>query len=58
MERTLTFKPSVEANIHLKLGASAVPLRSHSGETFLSIPTGPTGANRRPARTTASRAAC
>ena len=42
MERTPTSKTGVEAHIHLKLGASAVPLRSHSGETFLSIPTGPT----------------
>ena len=50
MERLPQLKRGEEAQIHLHLGRSAVPLRSHLGETYLSIPTSPTGQTVLPLR--------
>lgn len=50
MEHTPQFKRGEEAQTHLKLGRSAVPLLSHLGETYLSIPTSPTGQTVLPLR--------
>ena len=50
MERLPQLKRGEEAQIHLHLGRSAVPLRSHLGETYLSLPTSPTGQTVLPLR--------